>query len=127
VAERKIIMEKEKLLYGTTYRIQNGYTGWTGGYLDTRGQGCEGNLLCVSTSTTFDRASGSGTWRIIKESSGGPVHVDDVVHLWNGYNEWTGGFLDTRVAGCEDNLYCVSACGSWNRAAGSTHWRFQKQ
>ena len=183
-------MAKANLLYGSTYRIQNGYSGWSENYLDTRGEGCEGNLLCVSTSTNFDRVSGSGTWiissatgkavgdpvlsgdqvylqnqygagqggyldtrgkgcegnllcvstatssnrdsgsgtwRIIKEDSGGNVQEDDVVHLWNGWSDWSGGFLDTRGAGCEGNLYCVSACGSWNRDAGSTHWRFQKQ
>jgi len=120
----------EAVLSGDQVYLQNQFDSGNasaGGYLDTRGTGCEGNLLCVSTSASFNRYAGSGTWRIIKETSGGPVQEDDVVHLWNGASEWTGGFLDTRVAGCQGNLYCVSSCGSWNRDAGSTHWRFQKQ
>jgi hypothetical protein len=177
------------LKYGSMYRIQNGYTNWKGGYLDTRGAGCEDNFLCVSTATSFDRDSGSGTWqilsatgkkvgdpvlandlvylqnqyggkggyldtrgagcesnllcvstatisnrdngsgtwRIITDSPGGEVQEGETVHLLNGYNDWTGGFLDTRGAGCEDNLYCVSTSVNWNRDQGSTHWRFHEQ
>lgn len=40
------------LVYGQKYHLQNGYAGWTGGYLDTRGQGCEGNFYCVSTASS---------------------------------------------------------------------------
>jgi hypothetical protein len=177
------------LTYGTLYRIQNGYNGWMGGYLDTRGNGCAGNVLCVSTATSFDRDQGSGTWqilsatgtpqgqpvvandlvfllnqyqgnggyldtrtagcegnllcvstaetsnrdqgsgtwRIITDSSGGNVQEDEVVHLLNGYANFTGGFLDTRGAGCKENLYCVSTSENWNRDTGSTYWRFHEQ
>ncbi len=177
------------LRYGKRYRIQNGYGNWAGGYLDTRGAGCEGNLYCVSTATSFDRDSGSGTWiilsatgktegqpvlnndqiylvnqyggkggyldtrgagcednlycvstatsnnrdsgsgtwRIITDSAGGEVQEDESVHLLNGYGDWKGGFLDTRGAGCEDNLYCVSTSVNWNRDGGSTHWRLHEQ
>jgi hypothetical protein len=119
--------EGEPVLSGDKVYLQNQYGSGSGGYLDTRGRGCEGNAYCVSTATSSNRDSGSGTWRLIKDDSGGTVQVDDVVHLWNGWSEWSGGFLDTRGNNCEGNLYCVSACGSWNRAEGSTHWRFQKQ
>ena len=115
----------EPVLSGDQIHLQNQYGSGAGGYLDTRGTGCNGNLMCVSTADSSDRTSGSGTWRIIKDSAGGVVHENDVVHLWNKWSDWTGGFLDTRAAGCQDNLYCVSACGSWDRDAGSTHWRFQ--
>jgi hypothetical protein len=43
--------------------LLNGYGGWGGGFLDTRASGCQSNVLCVSTSTNFNRDSGSGTWR----------------------------------------------------------------
>jgi hypothetical protein len=118
------------VLSGDQVYLQNQYKSgepYNGGYLDTRGRGCEDNLLCVSTAETFDRNSGSGTWRLIKDSSGGNVQENDVVHLWNGWGDWTGGFLDTRGAGCEGNLYCVSTSANWNRDTGSTQWRFQKQ
>lgn len=117
----------EPVLSGDKVYLQNQYSSGSGGYLDLRGQGCEGNAYCVSTATSSKRDSLSGTWRIIKDSSGGNVQEDDVVHLWNGWSEWSGGFLDTRGNNCEGNLYCVSLCGSWDRATGSTHWRFQKQ
>lgn len=119
--------EGDPVLSGDQVYLQNQYSEGEGGYLDTRGRGCEDNLLCVSTATSSNRASGSGTWRIIKDTSGGNVQEDDVVHLWNGWSDWSGGFLDTRGNGCEDNLYCVSTSANWNRATGSTHWRFQKQ
>jgi hypothetical protein len=44
-------------------RLQNAYLNGNGGYLDTRNPGCEGNFLCVSTSQTPDRDSGSTWWR----------------------------------------------------------------
>ena len=176
------------LMYGTEYRIQNGHEDWAGGYLDTRGAGCNDNLLCVSTATGYDRANGSGTWkilsasgkeegqpvaandlvflqnqygntgyldtrgegcndnllcvstaessnryldsgtwRIMPDSPGGNVQEDEVVHLLNGYDGFAGGFLDTRGAGCNGNHLCVSTSVNWNRATGSTHWRFHKQ
>lgn len=117
----------EPVLSGDQVYLQNQYSSGAGGYLDTRGYGCEGNFLCVSTATSSKRDSGSGTWRIIKDTSGGNVQENDVVHLWNGWGDWTAGFLDTRGNGCEGNLYCVSTSASWNRDTGSTHWRFQKQ
>lgn len=120
--------EGEPVLSGDKVYLQNQYGGpGAGGYLDTRGKGCEGNAYCVSTATSNNRASDSGTWRIIKDDSGGVVQVDNVVHLWNGWAGWSGGFLDTRGAGCEGNLYCVSTSAGWDREKGSTHWRFQKQ
>jgi hypothetical protein len=120
--------EGEPVLSGDQVYLQNQHGGpGAGGYLDTRGTKCEGNSLCVSTATSNNRVPGSGTWRIIKEDSGGNVQEDDVVHLWNGWSDWGGGFLDTRGAGCEKNLYCVSTNASWDREKGSTHWRFQKQ
>lgn len=177
------------LKYGSKYRIQNGYSNWGGGYLDTRGSGCEDNKLCVSTATSFDRDSGSGTWivlsaqgkksgetvmandliylqnqyannggyldtrgrgcddnllcvstadnsnrdsgsgtwRIFSDSSNPEVQEDEAVHLLNGYADFTGGFLDTRGRGCEDNLLCVSTSVNWNRDSGSTQWRFHEQ
>lgn len=178
-----------KLLYGTKYRIQNGWANWQGGYLDTRNSGCEGNFLCVSTSTSFDRDNGSGTWeiisksgkktgepvlandliylinrwngdggfldtcgsgcdgnhlcvstahskdrdhgsgtwRIISDSSGPEVYEDETVHLLNGYNNFNGGFLDTCVSGCESNLLCVSTTLYWSRDQMSTLWRLHEQ
>lgn len=176
------------LTYGTLYRIQNGYDVWTGGYLDTRGSGCADNFLCVSTSTSFDRDAGSGTWKILSatgkkpgepvlandvvfltnqykgnggyldtrnagqgshlsvstadssnkdngsgtwrvftNSSGEIVVEDETVHLLNGYDDFTGGFLDTKGAGCQGNHLCVSTSENWNRDTGSTHWRFHEQ
>lgn len=127
ISSAKKKAKDDPVLSGDQVYLQNQYSSGAGGYLDTRGKECEGNYLCVSTSTSFDRDSGSGIWRIIKDDEGGDVREDDVVHLWNGWREWFGGFLDTRGKGCDGNLYCVSTCGTWNRVEGSTHWRFQKQ
>jgi len=50
--------------------LQNLYSG-DGGYLDINNVGCEGNLYCVSTSVSRERAPGSGTnhWRLMPRYS----------------------------------------------------------
>ena len=113
------------LVYGSNYHIQNGFGEWTGGFLDTRGRGCEDNFLCVSTAAGFDRASGSGTWQLLSatgKETGATVMPNDLVYLLNQYGG-NGGFLDTRGRGCEDNLLCVSTAESSNRDGGSGTWR----
>jgi hypothetical protein len=50
-------------------RLRNIYNGT---YLDTRGGGCMGNILCVSTSTSSDRDSGSSSWRFEIATAFGP-------------------------------------------------------
>lgn len=99
--------------------------GGNGGYLDTRGSGCEGNLLCVSTAESAERGAGTGTWRIFVDTTANEVDEQQTVHLLNGHNDFAGGFLDTRDSGCEGNLYCVSTTCGWNRdSSGTTLWRF---
>ena len=127
------------LTYGSTYRLENAWSNWGGGYLDTRGAGCDGGLLCVSSSTSTNRDSGSGSWVIVSATGkalGATVMSGDLVHLVNRYpytsagSEPTGGlathggFLDTRNAGCEGNHLCVSTSPSHDRAgAGTATWR----
>ena len=97
-------------------------------YLDTRGRGCQDNNLCVSTAAGSDRDSHSGTWLIIKDQwQVGPVNAGDTVRLMNGYADWSGGYLDTRAAGCQSNVLCVSTSATYNRDTGSTTWRMQPQ
>lgn len=178
------------LIYGNTYRIQNGYSAWGGwldtrrngcqqnnycvsvcgkdrlesskrtaswrivswtgktgtvgsgdlvylvnqydppkGFLDTRGSGCEHNLLCVSTTTSPNRHAYSGVWKIElvpteNHPSGTPIPMRWAVTLLNYYNGGQGGYLDTRGNGCSLNLLCVSTSTSSNRDSGSGHWRF---
>ena len=113
------------LIYGKVrYSIQNGYAGWAGGYLDTRGAGCQDNVYCVSTAETPLRDAGSGLW-VIKSAAhkpdGTPVHCNDRIYLVNQYAD-TGTFLDTRGAGCQDNAYCVSTAKTSDRDGGSGTW-----
>jgi hypothetical protein len=54
-------------------RLMNGYGGWAGGYLDTRATGCQSNVLCVSTSSSFDRDTGSTTWRFAGGAAPAPM------------------------------------------------------
>jgi hypothetical protein len=112
-----------ELVYGELYHIQNGYSDWGGGYLDTRGRGCEGNLFCVSTATGTDRDNGSGTWRIVgHKNSGEKVLFNEPFHLFNLYSG-NGGYLDTRGSGCEGNLLCVSTADVKDRDLGSGLWK----
>jgi hypothetical protein len=124
------------LVYGTIYHLQNGYSGWSGGYLDTRGAGCADNALCVSTSWSDNRDTKSGSWRLISadgKAYGEPVRSGDRVYLANMYPRnysgdsnlepgVFGGFLDTRGRGCADNKLCVSTSWSHNRDSGSGRW-----
>ena len=43
-------------------------------------------------------------------------------HLQNGYENWSGGYLDTRGAGCADNALCVSTAESDERQNHSGTW-----
>jgi hypothetical protein len=102
--------------------LQNQYSAV---FLDTRGTGCEENVLCVSASSSNDRDSGSGWWKIVSVSgSSGAVQPNDQVYLLNQYRiNGQNGYLDTRGTGCEGNVLCVSASSSNNRDSGSGTWR----
>lgn len=109
--------------------LQNQYEAGTKGYLDTCGNAdCGGNLYEGSVAKTANRATGTGTWKIIPEQSGA-VQEDEVVHLQNGYDNWNGGFLDTcGQADCGGNLYKVSTSGKFNRTTDlTTQWKFHEQ
>ncbi|MCC5628815.1 hypothetical protein LC613_12230 [Nostoc sphaeroides CHAB 2801] len=77
------------LIYGGTYLVQNGYNNWEGGYLDTNGIDCEGNLLCVSTAGSSDRANvQTRTWKIVSatgKQNGTAVLVNDEIYSQNLY------------------------------------------
>ncbi|MET0014722.1 MAG: hypothetical protein ABW088_13815 [Sedimenticola sp.] len=119
--------KQNPLIYGKRYHIRNWYDCKSegGGYLDTRGNGCEENELCVSTSSNRNRDAGSGIWKILpfdEESSliGYPVRFGDRIILENQYGDKS--YLDTRGNGCEDNKLCVSTSSNSNRDAGSGGW-----
>ena len=54
-------------------QLQNGWSRYQGGYLDTRGYQKDfaktGNLLCVSTATSPNRDGESGTWKVLVAES----------------------------------------------------------
>jgi len=99
-----------------------------GGWLDTRGGGCQENFLCVSTATSKTRDGLSGSWKVMKiDNLQDPyIYEGDAVRLLNGYYDFAGGYLDTRMPE-GDNLLSVSTSKTEDRDAGSTHWRFLEQ
>jgi len=115
------------LKYGDKVHLQNGYTSWQGGYLDTCGLAdCGGNRYNVSTSGSIDRAGQStGTWEITSvtgKAVGSEVLTGDVIYLRNLYSE--GTYLDTcGHADCGGNKYKVSTSPAKDRAAGTGRWR----
>jgi hypothetical protein len=117
------------LKYGDMVHILNGYNNWNGGYLDTCNTGCQGNFLCVDTYHIYDRAQGSGTWKIQSangKKDGEYVLPCDNIYLLNQYPYYTtgnGGYLDTRGTGCQGNYLCVSTATSNNRDNGSGTWK----
>ena len=118
-------------MYGSQYSIQNGYGNWAGGYLDVNGSGCDGNVLCVSTSTLVDRDQGSGTWVIESVNpglNGTPVRCNDKIYLRNIYGGG-GTYLDVRnnAATCPQNLFNVSTASGSDRDSGSGTWIIMPQ
>jgi LysM repeat protein len=105
--------------------LQNVYA--LGSYLDTKGVGCEGNLLCVSTASSPNRANlQTGTWKIVSatgKQNGTAVLVNDEIYLQNLYPYRTGilgGYLDTKGVGSS-----VSTTGTKETTTlGTSHWRF---
>lgn len=124
---RRLLQNPDPLRYGSIYSIINQWGEGNGGYLDTRGSGCEDNYLCVSTSESPDRLSEhSAYWKILSgvgKNDGDIVEGGDLIHLQNQYNEGNGGYLDTRGSGCEDNYLCVSTAYGKDRDQKSGLWR----
>ena len=122
----------QTLNYGDEIHLQNGWENYSGGFLDTRGSQADfektENLLCVSTASENKREGGSsGTWKVLSATGkaiGTPVLLGDEIHLQNGWENYTGGFLDTRGSQADfektGNLYCVSTAIDKKRDGGST-------
>ena len=114
------------VLIGDKMHLKNLYG--PGSYLDTcGGDSCGGNMYDVSTSSSTNRASKSGTWEIISASGkpvGSVVYTMDPIYLKNLYG--SGTYLDTCGAGsCGDCAkYDVSTSSKMNRAENSGTWRF---
>lgn len=124
----------QTLNYGDEIHLQNGWNNYSGGYLDTRGYQKDfektGNHLCVSTATTNARAKGSGTWKVLSakgKAIGTPVLIGDEIHLQNAWENYNGGFLDTRGFQKDfaktGNHLCVSTATVNKRDGGSGTWK----
>ncbi|MFI0263995.1 hypothetical protein ACH4OW_33850 [Streptomyces sp. NPDC017056] len=124
-----------ELKYGDQVHLQNGYSGWQGGYLDTNGHSsASGGKYQVSTADTPSRGKGTGTWEILSASgkaTGQPVVSGDVVYLRNLYGG-DGGYLDTnghasdvqKTAGAK---FDVATSETRDRAQGTGRWRIFAQ
>ncbi len=127
--------EGSPVLAGDEVRLQNMWNN-NGGYLDTRGYQKDyaktGNHLCVSTASEPNRDSNSGTWKVLSTdgSSGDPVQEGTDIHLQNAWNNYQGGYLDTRGYQKDyaktGNHLCVSTATSKNRDSGSGTWKVMK-
>ncbi|MXN92346.1 hypothetical protein GR160_14045 [Flavobacterium sp. Sd200] len=121
------------VLIGDDVYLVNQWNNGNGGYLDTRGYQKDfektGNHLCVSTATSQNRDSGSGTWKIIGKNNGTPLKDSSEVYLKNGWNKFNGGYLDTRGYQKDfektGNHLCVSTAISENRDKGSGTWKIK--
>ncbi len=121
------------VLTGDNIHLLNQWNNENGGYLDTRGYQKDfartGNHLCVSTAISENRDNGSGTWKIssIGKANGTPVSDNLEIQLKNGWNKFSGGFLDTRGYQKDyaqtGNHLCVSTAISENRDNGSGTWK----
>ena len=121
------------VLVGDQVFLQNMWKG-QGGFLDTRGYQKDyektGNHLCVSTALTSNRSPGSGTWKISSATNspaGTPVTEYSEIHLQNAWNNFTGGYLDTKGYQKDfektGNHLCTSTATVPNRSNGSGTWK----
>ncbi|MDQ1918991.1 hypothetical protein [Massilia pseudoviolaceinigra] len=102
--------------------------GAPGGYLDARGEGCQSNVLCVSTSLTKNTSASSSSWQILPAGgvpTGQSINLEQEIHLLNRkvIND-THTYLDVRGNSCQSNFLCVSTSIGWNRDKASGSWRF---
>jgi hypothetical protein len=108
-----------ELKYGDRVHLQNGYSNWQGGYLDTNSPSSDsGAVYGVSTADTPTRDPRTGTWEILSatgKNTGDLVLSGDVVYLRNLYG--SGSWLDTnggadaaqKTAGGKFNVLTSSA------------------
>ncbi|MBK8565119.1 MAG: hypothetical protein IPN76_17715 [Saprospiraceae bacterium] len=132
-ASNQLSAQNSTLVYGDVIFLQNGWSQYMGGYLDTRGYQKDyektGNFLCVSTAEVKNRAEGTGSWKIMSatgKKEGSPVLANDDVYLFNQWNG-NGGYLDTKGYQKDfektGNHLCVSTATSNNRDIGSGTWK----
>lgn len=123
------------LKYGDKVHIQNGYSNWSGGYLDTNGGSQQsGALYGVSTADTPTRGKGTGTWEVVSatgKKAGEQVLSGDVLHLRNLWAN-DGGYLDTNGHAASSQgpaaKYDVSTSKDRDRAGEHTgSWRIFAQ
>ncbi|MDQ1829380.1 hypothetical protein [Massilia scottii] len=114
-----------RLVYGSTYHIQNNYNAWSGGFLDVRASGCDNNKLCVSTSMQPNSGLNTSKWTVVAPRHF--VYTDQELNLRNLYTDALTGrtYLDTREGTCEGNPRCVSTSDTPQRDGGTGTWRFQ--
>ncbi|APR74793.1 Endo-1,4-beta-xylanase [Minicystis rosea] len=98
----------ELVLPGERVYLKNLYGG-AGGYLDTRGTGCQFDRYCVSTHESFDLDSGSGSWVVeaIDNAPSSPLWVSQPLRLKNLHGG-DGGYLKAQSGSCSGNPYCVA-------------------
>jgi hypothetical protein len=111
-------------------RLRNLYGG-NGGYLDVVPPGDPLPYKRVSTCDSANRDRSSGDWGIYEASprSDSKVREGDPIHLRNGFNNWQGGYLDTRsgyIPAGQPSKYIVYTSDSDNRDGGSGTWRLFK-
>lgn len=124
----------EALNYGDKIHLQNAYSNWGGGYLDTNGHStASGAVYGASTADSPTRGPGTGTWEVgsaTGKAVGTAVASGDLVTLRNQYGE--GSFLDTNGHANADQKkagakYDVHTAKGADRGTGTAEWRIFAQ
>ncbi|WSQ12737.1 hypothetical protein OG604_35930 [Streptomyces sp. NBC_01231] len=115
-----------ELKYGDAVSLENGYSNWTGGFLDVTAGSQPGAALAVQTASTAQRSGLSGTWKIASASGkadGTTVTSGDLVHLVNQYGNTS--YLDVNGvpgAASTGEKYSVHTSATPNRTGTSGEW-----
>lgn len=124
----------EALKYGDRIHLQNAYSGFGGGYLDTNGHStANGGVYGVATADSPTRGAGTGTWEIASatgKAAGTPVGSGDLITLRNLFS--SGSYLDTNGHATENQKkaggkYDVQTAKGADRGTGTAEWRILAQ
>ncbi|SHI59596.1 hypothetical protein [Streptomyces sp. 3214.6] len=122
----------QPVLSGDLVHLRNLYGG-DGGYLDTANhastvQKSVGGKYDVSTAQATNRAPGSGSWRILAQTSAPGdqnVREGDIVLLWNTYDD-NGGFLEVNQNATNGGKLDVCTNAYFNRGGNFADWKISK-
>lgn len=109
------------LMHGDHVRIRSLWD--EASYLEVRGDGCQGDAYCISTSLTRCTDVTSCVWVIERVDGSGALHDDDQIRIRSLFRE--GSYLVLRGTGCQFCTHCVVASRAASPELVPNTWRIE--